>query len=367
MPPELPVLPPEIYQNIISHLARPQLAVALRVSRLFYTFGVGRLYRKVNIDLSEEVNALLYRKACNAKPKGIRYGDRLESKVTGRESSGQVGEAGLIDSIAAQSSGTSATSTTPRDELPERFTFTTHLTISSHSVPICSNIAPLEMPNLVSLKIEPTYQENDLNICHCAHSHKSGDQSNCLCPLLQHLQPRRLVLGSDTTGLTGSAAGLWRSDPTAYTFPPPWVKELVVYVGACSGIEVGPEAKHHLLDHVPSTLERLVLIMEPRRQSWASTNGRWVFRRVAGVEGRLDPMHLWRALGRVCSTKAQQVEIVGIESIDRDWTELSMKLEMAAVRMMAKASGMRRGMSEPEARAKAEAVVFTERSRYSGR
>lgn len=138
-----------------------------------------------------------------------------------------------------------------------------------------------------------------------------------------------------------------------------------MYVGGCSGIEIGREAKWSWLDEIPSSVDTLTLVMEPEEDVWGDT--RWRFRRVAAFEGRLDPDLLWDGIARALVGNAGVLEIVGIESIDRDWTRMSIEKEKEAIRWVFGKALRAKGWSDLSVAERVKGLQFVERREFDKR
>lgn len=274
-----------------------------------------------------------------------------------------------------------------------RFHFVTSLTITAHLRTLCETLRRPVMPSLVDLRIRPGLHQVHLDLCQCEHFSDDYGIANlngrcmmtrpCICPLLSHLRPRRLLIGDDTTGLSGSGMGF---DPN---FPPfaTHLREIVVFVGACTGCEFLDQAAHHWIENIPSSVERLTMVMQPREEveGWMKAKSRYEFSRMLHIREGLwefpngrwrmmnddrshTPAWLWRELGLAMIGKAGILEVVGLETVDRDWTKISVKEAEEELRV-----SLRRWLmegydwAEEMAEARVQAIRFMDRREFDAR
>ncbi|KAI9638680.1 uncharacterized protein MKK02DRAFT_32070 [Dioszegia hungarica] len=194
------------------------------------------------------------------------------------------------------------------------FEHTTHLTLTSHNRTDCVNLPPLFVPNLVTLRIQPGYQQFKLDLCGATQDpHGRG---NC-CPLITYLRPRRLILGGTTSGFLGTGAGLW-STPF-----PPFVKELVLTAGMTTGrtLPGAPvQTSGSFLDHIPESIKKVTIdLTDGWDRLYVDHTGNGQRETVnEDLTEQWDSILLGRALMRVCArlSKDQAIEVVGAEVVD---------------------------------------------------
>lgn len=299
-------LPVELLELILPQLETRELGRCMSASRTFYLISAPVLYRSLRVDFARAVNPLFIR-GVPITPRWTRSVSLFSGhSIGGTETDNCSPAQKLLNRFSHRSSasvGSLRSSYSPLPHpyshlvvpyLPDRFSFTTHLTITSHSHSICDKLSPLIMPFLETLRIVPAAKEAHLDVCHCNHS-LSGKlcppSARCGCPLVAHLLPRRLVLGGKATDLTGSARGLW---PSPSAFPPPHIKELLIYVGLRARRGSVRLDRPSFLSVLPSSVERLELVD------------------MAFQEG-LQPDVFWTRLGMACIGEAQGTNLMGLE------------------------------------------------------
>jgi hypothetical protein len=83
-----------------------------------------------------------------------------------------------------------------------RFTYTTYLDLTSHRFVACLSTQPVEMPELITMRILPT------SLSKFVFCHRSQSVPSRTCPLIANLRPRRLILGDTHTSLRDMGDGL---------------------------------------------------------------------------------------------------------------------------------------------------------------
>lgn len=226
-------IPSDILLSIYNLLATPELVACSRVCRIFNLVATPILYKVVPVDFRKDINPLVNKpeeietRDWNIKGRiSQNGGQRPDSKVAELETDKRLR---LKQKLGCQAISTfdttylSSLQTSTRIHLPDRFIYTTRLTLSSHIHTICNDMPPLHMPFLHTLHITPDISEKQLNLCRCIHSTKNPGNlctatPSCICPLILYLRPKRLIFGggdsisSGPTGLSGSGLGLWDSD-----------------------------------------------------------------------------------------------------------------------------------------------------------
>lgn len=400
-------IPTDILLAIIPYLAPAQLAICARASRLFYEIVTPLFYRSVYINMDRNVNAL-FRRRHSPFARHTRVAQALGKMGMGQEKIWAHDEVNFKGVRGTLAEGESRITGGISDDFihidkplpPYRFQFVTSLTITAHNRTLCSNLPPLIMPSLRDLRIRPGLHQTHFDLCQCVHfffdffsmAEMNGRCCNtltpCVCPLISLLRPRRLLIGDDTTGLSGSGMGL---DPISHLFNPA-LKEIVVFVGACTGFEIMPQAYHTWLDCIPATVEKLTLVMQPRedfsawektlpqaddfsvmlsirRRLWRAPNGRWRFKDQEGEDGRIcGPRYLWILLSKALMGKAGMLEVVGLETIDNDWTEMTIEEAEARLREalryeLANSSSC----SEADAEDRSQRIKFMSRREFDAR
>lgn len=286
-----PPLPTELLEDIVSILHTQELGRFLQSSRFFYLLAAPFLYQSVVIDLSDSIHPLShlsqnaklserspmtptapaprydiypYEESCAGTEPVIRMRRNISMRFrNSRERLENLQRTRRSDTIS--SSGCLS-------PLPDRLTFTTHLTLTSHRQFECSSFPPLLMPNLETLRIRPyTWGPANLQVCNHTYSTPQGArQSRYACPLLAELYPKELVMGDITNGLHGTAHGIWR-------FP----KRVTIIVGmyhgdgydsegsddcgACGATTCRNDPQNSFLSSLPDTVDMLTLVSA----SWA--------------------------------------------------------------------------------------------------
>lgn len=170
----------ELYPNIISNLPRSALPKTMRVNSNFYTIAAKLLYTSLDVNLSHGIAP--FEAAFPPSPANSHNVSQLPSSPLSRNPSTATGSSVLAS-------------------LPSRFSYTTHLTLTTHTSKTCRTIQPLSMPNLVSLRIRPIHDNDHLIVCHCIR--KPGVKS-CPKPLTA------TVLLSPISGQGSSSLGTCR-------------------------------------------------------------------------------------------------------------------------------------------------------------
>lgn len=192
--------------------------------------------------------------------------------------------------------------------IPKRLHIITHLTLTSHSRSICASLPSVILPNLVTLRIQPGYDENHGGLCH--HQYEGPSADGGCCRLIAELRPSRLILGGVTTHTIGSGKGLWSGGI------PGSIKELIILIGIFAGNPDATSYQPSLLDHLPSTLDKLTFVL-----SMASAGN--VLPPFPDMDARWNRHYMAQSIFKVCGglEGGQAVEIVGAENIDSCYPE----------------------------------------------
>lgn len=408
-------IPFDIYSPILNYLLPPELAICSRVSKSFHLITIPLLYISIDVNLGKGLHALsgnetkvlgepsrmdkiLKRMRLGLIMKSRRKEDEksindiedkadkeIEKKAVLKEEKEieEIFKSQLFRSSQAAQRSRLATFTPPDPllfTLPNRFSFTTHLTLSSHSHTTCDHLTPVPMPNLGALQINCNPNQRHLNLCECRHStkNKRGPQCTaafpCVCPIIARLQPRKLIIKGDMLGTTGAGMGLWRNDPG---HPPPWLKEIEVYLGVCCIFGDGNDIKRKWLWCIPPTIEKLTIYLQPKKEIYWK-DGDYVIKpkhlgstRRSKAETMMDELGirfqndytlLSEDLAMALSGEAKIMEVVGLDSVyegcngaESGWAKKEQVKKYYTEELM------RRGWKEWSAEQRVQAIHFVER------
>lgn len=353
-------IPIEVYTLIISYLKKAELARCARASVALYPIAMARLYAIVVIpsvrknDETEVLEDALPRWQTEGLAIGFlakRYRDQIATH-----------HAGLV-------SHTTSLLTLPKKPAQPlttilgALTFTKYLTAPSHKADVCGELVPLHMPNLVSLRIEPAdFGRLRLDVCHCPHSsYGAGCTKNrpCVCSFLGGLRPRQIIIGGEETGFAGTASGLF---PSPF---PDWVKELVCFVGAYSDDKASRDPTETFLDKLPSTVDKLTLVMWTWYGEWAHTQGWFYPCELGETDCSFTPAGLRTGLALACTGNAKVVEVVGMETMLTGWSTVLVKKEIGEVRKEIQRQLVLQGWKEEEAKKRAGEIKFMTGKAYA--
>ncbi|KAI9638683.1 uncharacterized protein MKK02DRAFT_43091 [Dioszegia hungarica] len=310
---QIPSLPFELLSSILWFLNNAKLNICARSSRSPYYAATPLLYRTLHIDLRAAHHPLSH-------PRTL-----LDRKVRP-----------AISTFRRHLSAYSRL-TVPPPPLLNRFTYTVHLTLTTHRRYECflrsPPIIPLIMPNLHTLRIVPdrlgqlSKAHEHLNLCDCWHIeldewHSTGPDrtaprskpchiwEGCCYPMIEKLRPRRLILGGMITGLTCSFGDLWRAGRDSEL--PEWVMEVVVLAGMMSGVERGPLKDDLFLQNLPQTVEKPSIVLCPWHEAHCLID-KLESIRTRDLRTELQTMaRVRRGIAQACIGEARKVELVGL-------------------------------------------------------
>lgn len=313
-------LPIELHALIIKYLPVASLAVFARVSITYHHLATSLLYRELTIDLNHKRHPF----------SSLPFVDDTDERPP---------------APLAPAPETDSSPTRSYIESYNRFDHTTNLTILSHRSIHCCYQAPA-MPNLTHLHLL-----HDTRFC-SAPSGAEPERVFRACRLIQNLRPRHLSLGNASSSFAYTAPGLFSP------FPPPWLKELVIFLG--DGCLTTNGYTNTNLDDLSGSLDKVSLVFQPTGDVWSPRP------RGYSISYLMSRPELVDRLAVMSSGRAGRVEIVGLEMINEYWSECSaesmeqMIKEVIAGRMW---SVNRRKQDEMQRRI-TEEVVFMSRAEY---
>jgi hypothetical protein len=353
-------IPTEVYTLIISYLKEAELARCARASVALHPIAMTRLYANVVIpgvrenDETEVLEDDLPRWQTEGLAIGFlakRYRDQIATHHTGL-----ISHTTSLLALPKRSAQPSAT-------IPGALAFTKYLTVAAHKADICGELVPLDMPNLVSLRIEPAdFGRLRLDVCHCPHSSYGAGCTRkraCVCSFLGGLRPRQIIIGGEETGFAGTASGLF---PSPF---PDWVKELVCFVGAYSDDKASRDPTETFLDKLPSTVDKLTLVMWTWYGEWAHTQGWFYPCELGETDCSFTPAGLRTGLALACTGNAKVMEVVGMETMLAGWSAVLVNKEIGEVRKEIQRQLVLQGWKEEAAKKRAKEIKFMSGRAYA--
>lgn len=269
-------IPNEIYPLILKYLSLSDLANSIRVSKDFYLIGIPLLYGEIKISSNKELNpGLIKRHKLTPFPSGLQlrvynrsngedvrngwFGPKYELwKQREKEERNKEAEETMLGTGYIEGKETKWLSRIIRRPVkyssftirqlhstPLTFEYTTHLILRTyHFLGECRQYRSMIMPNLVTLsmpsEVEGSYQSW---FCHngspSGHNGECNEMINCVCPLITHLRPRRIILGNENTDPT---INLKRSNvwPPLPTLARNGLKEVIIHATSYGMVDIGP-------------------------------------------------------------------------------------------------------------------------------
>lgn len=331
-------IPNELRSLIAEKLDNYSLAVLARVARHFHLIATPILYKVLSISRLQYPNPEIL-----PRPSILTSVDQLPASLY------------------------PTTLTPDQDPIPHRFSFTETLTIAAHRSRQCKQFHPLVMPNLTTLYITHLTKNDSFRpCCECSNITKEIYER----PLLSQLSPKKVIIFEPFRYIFCVPEMLDRF-PTSLPKPLPSMAAIKIFVGeilllVCPCDTARGCNKFGNFDMLPDTLRRLTLVVGKDIWGWADISDQDVpydipqhlRGRDNRYNGRGDLAKRIDRIGRGCCGQSKEIEIVGLETMEpREGTrgEHEELVRLAVVKHLRK-----KGLGSDAARAKADAVVFTE-------